>query len=646
MNDLLQIATKELTLFLTNQLPALSQDWWSSHVKDRLSFQQQRVLNEKGFSSLDDLDFAALLRVIDQCWFELSQKINLPREGRNWIKELQTVRNKWAHLSAQTMDASEVYRDIDTLERVLEMINASSASLAKVEMSKNNELEKMASSQGLLPKQNSAILTEQSTIVSVATNDASQVTFKIGDIVSLRSDPSTIVPIIEVVQSDNESRYIVFQDSKKVSYYQSQLNGISDTEDSYTHLDLKSFHAYLTSIQLLSPSTSSLFSLRSGRVQFVPYQYRPVLKLIRADRPRLLIADEVGVGKTIEAGLIIKELRARTNISSVLIICPKALVSERKWFLEMKRFDEDFTAIDGPLLRHCLQETDLDGEWPDKYAKAIMPFSLFDSDLLLGKTGGGKKKTEGLLSLDPPPKFDLVIVDEAHHIRNSETYLHQAVRYFCDNAEAVIFLSATPVQLGSKDLFTLLNVLRPDLIIDHASFEQMAEPNKSINIAIQHCRSAKEGWQNEARQSLNQVAMTGWGEMFLRESPAFQNIYDALNDEISDDANRISLIRSLEELYTFSPLINRTRRRDIGEFTSRKPETLMIEFTPEQRNLHDDLLKLIARILTFSHGQQNVKFMMTTIRRQAASCLYGLAPLLKNILNGKLDSLELMEASH
>ena len=87
----------------------------------------------------------------------------------------------------------------------------------------------------------------------------------------------------------------------------------------------------------------------------MPYQYRPVLKLIRADRPRLLIADEVGVGKTIEAGLIIKELRARMDLSSVLIICPKALVAERKWFLEMKRFDEQFTALDGPLLRHCLR---------------------------------------------------------------------------------------------------------------------------------------------------------------------------------------------------------------------------------------------------------------------------------------------------
>ena len=111
------------------------------------------------------------------------------------------------------------------------------------------------------------------------------------------------------------------------------------------------------------------------------------------------------------------------------------------------------------------------------------------------------------------------------------------------------------------------------------------------------------------------------------------------------DVERVTLIHAIEELYTFSSLINRTRRRDIGEFTTRKSETVTIEFTPCRRSLHDDLLDVIARILAFSHGQQNVKFMMTTIRRQAASCLYGLAPLLRDILTGKLSRLELIEAS-
>src|SRR5579871_6831245 len=479
-------------------------------------------------------------------------------------------------------------------------------------------------------------------------SDISPPLFNVGDLVVLRSNTETLLPVIEVITGGAERRYVVFQNNAKAIYYEQQLSHPPLPEEERKTLSVRELHAHLTSLQILSPSTTNLFSLRSGRVEFVPYQYRPVLKLIHADRPRLLIADEVGVGKTIEAGLIIKELRARMDISSVLIICPKALVAERKWFVEMKRFDEYFTALDGPRLRQCLQETHLEGEWPEQYAKAILPFTLFDSDLLFGHGGRmerGKRREQGLLALDPPPKFDLVIVDEAHHIRNSETHLHQGVRYFCDNAQAVLFLTATPVQLGSEDLFTLLSVLRPDLVIDQASFEQMAAPNRPINIAIQQCRAASEGWQVAARASLDQVAQTEWGRLFLCGSPEFQSIYHRLEDERLDDGGRIGLTRALEELYTFSPLINRTRRRDIGEFTTRKPETLTVAFTSDQRRLHDGLLNIVARILAFCHGQQNVKFLMTTIRRQAASCLYGLAPLLQDILTGKMLRLEIMESN-
>ena len=463
--------------------------------------------------------------------------------------------------------------------------------------------------------------------------------FKIGDFVVLQSDPRIEFPIIEVVPGDPEPRYRVFRDNRTATYFETQLRPREETT-SKPRLSADGLRAYITSLHLLEPSAANLFSLRSGRVQFVPYQYRPVLRLLRADRPRLLIADEVGVGKTIEAGLIIKELRARMDISSVLVICPKALVSERKWLVEMKRFDEHFTALDGRMLRHCLSETQLEGVWPEQYSKAIVPFSVFDAHLIFGKGGSRRRKSEGLLALDPPPKFDLVIVDEAHRIRNPETYLHQAVRYFCDNAEAAIFLTATPVQLGSGDLFTLLNVLRPDLVIDRPSFEQMAEPNGSINAAVRHCRSGGEDWQGRVRACLDEVGMTEWGRRFILESPAFQDVYDQLGRDRIDDVRRVGFVRSLEELCTFSSLINRTRRRDIGgDFTTRKPSTLKIDFTPDQRRLHDDLLSLMQHILTRTHGQQNVKFMMTTIRRQVASCPHGLAPLLRDILSGKLDSL-------
>lgn len=126
--------------------------------------------------------------------------------------------------------------------------------------------------------------------------------FRVGDLVALRSDPTTIVPVIEVLPCSGECRYRVFQNGTKATYYESQLQASAAVADEREKLTADEMRAALTGLHILSPSTANLFSLRSGRVEFVPYQYRPVLKLIRSDRPRLLIADEVGVGNNDGAG--------------------------------------------------------------------------------------------------------------------------------------------------------------------------------------------------------------------------------------------------------------------------------------------------------------------------------------------------------
>jgi superfamily II DNA or RNA helicase len=628
MNDVLAIALDEVRRFLERNLPALGAEWWEGDVVSRLTFSQQRTVTERGIRTLDGLDLAALLRVLDQNWYELTQRVSLPREARSWVKELQTVRNKWAHASCRPVPASETYRDVDTIGRLLGALGAS------------NGLE-------AIEERRAATLRELTPLAAEPERTAepdARTRFSTGDLVTLRSNRETTLPIIEVLGGAGEPRYRVFENGAKATYYESQLEAIAAAPAMDT-VSADDVRAYLTSLHLAPPSSAHIYSLRAGRITFVPYQYRPVMKLIRADRPRILIADEVGVGKTIEAALILKELRARTDLSSVLVICPKALVAEKKWHRELKRFDEHFTTLDGPTLRYCLDETHADGVWPAQHARAILPMSLLDREVLEGRAERGRRRLVGLRELDPPPKFDLVIVDEAHNIRNAETFVHQAVRYFCDNAEAVVFLTATPVQLGSVDLFTLLNVLRPDLVLDMASYEHMAAPNPFLHRAVDECRRAAPGWTARVRDLLDEASSTDWGRTFVRERPEFQRVYDEVAEAEVSDTIRVSLIRQIEELGTFSALINRTRRRDIGSFTTRKPETITVPFTPSQQAFHDQLLTVIAKILAARHGDINVKFLMTTIRRQAASCLYGLAPLLDNILARTIDRLELLEAT-
>ncbi len=472
----------------------------------------------------------------------------------------------------------------------------------------------------------------------ISSNRRPQMEFAPGQIVCLASDPSIRGAVVEVSPGTPEDRIKVFVNGSIQTYYASQLQA-DDQGDGVSSLSSDQFHAYLTALQIRYPGLSTLYSLNAARVDFIPYQFRPVLKFIRSDRPRLLIADGVGVGKTIEAGLILRELQARREIQSVLIICPRPLVTERKWEKEMRRFDERFTHLDGPTLRYCIKEMDLEGEWPERHQKAIVPYSLFDEALLYGR-----KRTKGLLDLDPPPRFDLVIVDEAHHIRNQHTYAHKAVRFFCDHAEAAVFLTATPIQLGDHDLFVLLNVLRPDFVLDEESFQHIATPNPFINEAVYQARTQEPGWAVPAAQALDRAAATPWGQTMLRANPEFNRIKEQLAEGrvVADD--RVQLITDMEALHTFAGIINRTRRRDIGAFTIRKLETVNIPFTAPQQQLHDELLQVQADIFRRLHGDINVKFMLTTIRRQAASCLYGLAPFLESILNRHLDELEWEEA--
>ncbi|MDX9724718.1 MAG: helicase-related protein, partial [Myxococcota bacterium] len=554
----------------------------------------------------------------------------LSPDCRNYLKELQAVRNRWAHAATSMESADTIYRDLDTVQRLLRYIEPEHHVLEVLEELKQEAL-------GRVPK------TYEALPVFSPPKDAqpplSDGLLPVGSVVRLKSDPSRFGAVIESMPGHPEGRYTLFIEGGSRQFYASQLLPCEKPTATPSIEAAEAFHARLSAAEILHPGGSSLFSLNAARVDFIPYQFRPVIKFIHADRPRLLIADGVGVGKTIEAGLILRELQARRDVRTVLIICPRPLVAEKKWQAEMRRFDEKFIHLDGRGLRNAIGETDLEGVWDPQSPRVIIPYSLFDERLLHGDKG--RRKWKGLLDLDPPPRFDLVIVDEAHHIRNPSTFAHQAVRFFCDNAEAVLFMTATPLQLGDDDLFVLLNTLRPDLIIDRASYDEMAEPNPPINRAVRAVRGAGTDWQSMASAELANAAGTSWGRAVYPSDPTYAKASAILSERDPDDRRRVEAISALEGLHSFAGIINRTRRRDIGDFAVRKPETVVVDFTPAQRQLHDNLLAVQARILSILHGDRCVQFMMTTLKRQAASCIFALAPMIEDILTRRLDDMDL-----
>ena len=98
MHDVLNVLGKNIQQYLETVLPSCHPDWWDKCVITQLTFQQQRNAGERGWASLADLDLACLLRVLDQNWHQINLVNRLPFEARNWLKEAQSIRNRWSRL--------------------------------------------------------------------------------------------------------------------------------------------------------------------------------------------------------------------------------------------------------------------------------------------------------------------------------------------------------------------------------------------------------------------------------------------------------------------------------------------------------------------------------------------------------------------
>lgn len=202
----------------------------------------------------------------------------------------------------------------------------------------------------------------------------------------------------------------------------------------------------LTQDVLLAPIESSVIPL--------PHQIRALSRAISNDRVRYLLADEVGLGKTIEAGLIMRELKLRGLVRRTLVIAPKGLVTQ--WVAEMRtHFGEEFRLLipsDFSAYRRIAQEDNL---W-QSHPQVVCPMDSVKP--LDGRRGWSREQVaeynrerfEDLISAG----WDLVIVDEAHRLGGSTD---QVARYklgqgLAEAAPYLLLLSATPHQ-GKTDAF-------------------------------------------------------------------------------------------------------------------------------------------------------------------------------------------------
>ncbi|WP_317931939.1 DISARM system SNF2-like helicase DrmD [Halioxenophilus sp. WMMB6] len=198
---------------------------------------------------------------------------------------------------------------------------------------------------------------------------------------------------------------------------------------------------------------------RSG-VSIEDFQLDPLVRAIDLARANLLIADDVGLGKTIEAGLVIQELLLRHRARSVLVVCPASL--QEKWRVEMlEKFGLEFKIVDTDFVKRLRRERGI-------HANPWTSFPRLIASMDWMKSGEALRLIRDILPVHPtyPRKFDILVVDEAHNIAPSgsgkyaiESQRTKLIRTLSPHFQHRLFLTATPHNGYTESFTSLLELL-------------------------------------------------------------------------------------------------------------------------------------------------------------------------------------------
>ncbi|MBE5215061.1 RNA polymerase-associated protein RapA [Pectobacterium sp. A535-S3-A17] len=210
--------------------------------------------------------------------------------------------------------------------------------------------------------------------------------------------------------------------------------------------------------------------LRGMRASLIPHQLHIAHEVGQRHAPRVLLADEVGLGKTIEAGMIIHQQLLAGRASRVLIVVPETL--QHQWLVEMlRRFNLLFSLFDD-----------------ERYAEAKLDSSNpFETEQLvicsLGFVQRSAQRFAQLVNAD----WDLLVVDEAHHLvwsEESPSPEYQAIETLARATPAVLLLTATPEQLGQQSHFARLRLLDPNRFHDYKEFVAEQQQYRPVADAV------------------------------------------------------------------------------------------------------------------------------------------------------------------
>ncbi len=410
---------------------------------------------------------------------------------------------------------------------------------------------------------------------SLSSAPIKRVVYSVGDEISLRSGEK------DVVLDKSELDGIIIYHTASLKFDERELAdhlNFSRPQDrllngQIDHLNL--FHLRRKTIDFKNKITKNkIQGLIGPKLRLLPHQYYVASKVTERAVPRVLLADEVGLGKTIEAGLIIHKLIVTERAKRVLILVPDSLVYQ--WFIELhKKFHLNFTTLN--------QETHLE--------PGTNPF--FDSELVIVNIGL-LKGAEMARSMIKEVEWDLLVIDEAHQLKweeNNPSIEFKIAQMISKRSKGLLLLTATPEQMGLEGHFARLSLIDSNRFYSYAQF--LDENKKYVEVANEARALISKNASGEFDKEISQLQdMHGTGRVLFRNTrekmaneysffPKRKLISDAL---VSTDCHLLGLFdeetigpnfdAKLDWLYTF---LENKKTEKILLITKSKTKVLCLE---------------------------------------------------------------------
>ena len=454
--------------------------------------------------------------------------------------------------------------------------------------------------------------------------------FEAGQVVRLKHDPGRVGVVKGRTRQFGGLRRWQVQFPDGAQYVpEDQLETVgSDGDDPLDLLergrlgDAADLSRAVTHARLTGRLADVIYSMDTTGTDFYAHQFKPVVKLMNSAGRGILIADEVGLGKTIEAGLVWTELRSRFDFRRLLVLCPPLL--REKWQRELRqRFGVAADILDARGTLERFLQAPAAGFAIVASLQGLRPHRGWDEPAEDEPGSAGSRLARFLRDHgEGEPLVDLCVIDEAHYLRNRETMTSTLGRLARAVSEYIVLLSATPIHLKSGDLFELLRLVDEATFQRQQAFDDVLEANGPLVRARQLVLDPAGRPDSETRAALERALRSAREHSLLSKSRQLRALIEeqVWTDDLSRPAVAAGLAERLDRVNLLGHVVTRTRKREVQERrVVRDVKPQKVPLNQDEAAFYEKVTNLVRDFCMQRGGHEG--FLLTTPQRQMSSCM-------------------------